>query len=77
MWTLAAIVSGAILVRIFSGWHAYDVLARIDAGAFVFLLLAFPTSLALSFRNGKQMDIELVVVFAYVALMMSTVLASH
>jgi hypothetical protein len=77
IWALAAVVSGDELLRILVGWRAYDMLTRFDAVALIFLLLVFPIRLALDFHKGKRMEIEQAMVFAYTALMMATILASH
>jgi len=77
IWALAVIVSVDATVRALSDWHAYDVLTRFDVVAFVLLLVAFPVRLALSFRRSKPLEIEQIVVFTYLLLLMSTIIARH
>jgi hypothetical protein len=77
MWALAIIVSVDASVRTLSDWHAYDLLTRFDTVVFVLLLVAFPVRLVLSFRKSKPLEIEQIVVFTYILLLMSTILAKH
>jgi len=77
MWSLMVVVSASTLLRIFSTWHSYHFTERLVAIVLALLLLEFPVALILRFRKGKTLQTEQVVVFAYLMLMMSTVLAGR
>ena len=77
MWALVIIVSLDALVRAFSNWHGYDAITRADVVAFLLLLVAFPVRLAFGFQKSKPLQIKQTVVFAYLLLLMSTILTRH
>ena len=73
MWGLIIIVSLISFVRVFAKWHAYEDLTRAIAIVFALLLFVFPVRLMLNFRSGsRRMEIEQVVVFAYIILLLVT-----
>jgi len=74
MWVFMTVVSMDSLLRVFAKWHIYDNTARADAVAFALLLFAFPARLILDFHRGKHMETEQVVLFAYMVLLLITIL---
>jgi len=74
MWVLVLVVTAAQIVRLLTSWYTYSTPERFDAVAFTLALIALPWSLVLHFRKGRPLPTELLATFAYVLLMLSTVL---
>lgn len=74
MWTLVIVVSADSLLRVFAKWTTYDYLTRSNAIVFALALGAFPLRLMLGFRSGKYMETEQIVMFAYMILLLVTIL---
>lgn len=76
MWAFIILVSADSLMMVFSKWRTYDYLTRAEAVIFAWVLLAFPMALMRGFRRGKHMPTEQIVWFAYIILLLFTILVN-
>lgn len=74
MWFMVVVVTADALVGVLRYWRRLDVLARLDAVVFTLFLVMFPWALMTSFRKQRKMSVEQLVLYAYLMLLMSTIL---